>query len=149
MEEKERELLGLAIEFVALQQRLLVAWQEASPSSRDLEMLLDFPKCLIVRVLSDTWTATKHGLGVRFVRTDGLTVDVPFAVDRPVAFDANRLFDFLATWPPDSFAKVPREREAFYAIFDKLCESGCVARQDDEAGRTLFCISNPGTQYRY
>jgi hypothetical protein len=140
MEVKVRELLGLAIEFIALQQRLLVAWHEASPSARDLDMLLDFPKRLVICVLSDSWTATKHGLGVRFVRTDGLTVDVPFAVDKPVAFDANRLFDFLVTCSRNSFAPIPREREAFYQVFDKLCESGCATKQYDETGRTLFCI---------
>jgi hypothetical protein len=140
MENDERQLLDLATEFISLQRSLVAAWREASPSSRDLEMLLDFPKQSHVCVHTDDWSATRHGLGVRFLSTDGLTVDVPFGVDKPFSVDANRLFDFLASRPSHDFGLLPREREPFYALFDRLCDAGRLVRQSDSAGRDLFTL---------
>lgn len=140
MKTNERQLLELATEFVSLQQSLLAAWREANPLSYDVEMLLDFPKRCRVRVHSDDWMATRHGLGVRFARVDGLTVDVPFAVDKPLAIEANRLFDFLTSKPLVEPEAIPREREPFCVLFDGLCASGALARQDDPEGRELFVL---------
>ncbi|MDZ7615700.1 MAG: hypothetical protein U1E05_01775 [Patescibacteria group bacterium] len=140
MQDHERQLLDLAKEFISIQQSLLAAWREANPSSRDLEMLLDYPKNCPVRLDADQWAAARHGLGVRFVRTDGLTVDVPYGIAKPLSLDANRLFDFVTSKPLHLSALLPRDRQSFYVLFDRLCESGHIVSESDSAGQSLFTI---------
>ena len=140
MANDDQQLMELAKEFILLQQLLLAAWREANNSSHDLEMLLDFPKLSFLQVQKDSWAATKHGIGVRFERGDGLTVDVPFGVDQPLAVDANRLFDFLVSKPPLDFGLLPRERRAFYAVVDRLCRSGNTVGEATASGRGIFKI---------
>lgn len=140
MNPPETQLLRLAKDFVRFQQSLLTHWINANSSSCDLEMLLDFPKRCNVSVDSKVWQAMRHGLGVRFVSPDGLTIDVPIAVNRPNAFDSGRLFDFVVSLPPDSYEFIPRNRVSFCEVFDRLFHSGLLKRQVDSRGRQLFAI---------
>lgn len=140
MKINEELLLELAKELVSFQRELLRAWRGANPSSSDTEMLFDFPMRCVVWIRSSDWTATKHGIGVRFQRTDGLMVDGPFGIDKPSAIDPNRLFDFLVSRPFNRADSLPRDRISFCGLFDQVYDSGCLIKHDELTGRAFFTI---------
>jgi hypothetical protein len=145
VDHSEKQLTLLALEFLGLQQSLLMAWRSANPESSDLQLLLDFPKRSVVTIGGQKWDAIKHGLGVRFTNPDRVIVDIPRAIDQPSALDANRLFDFHQSRALGTFPRVPKERDAFYTLFDQLCALGIMAQRQAGLDDGLFIIREPAT----
>jgi hypothetical protein len=118
-----KEILQYASEFVMLQERLLSTWFLANIDSQDMESLIDFPKHSVLPKPYSDWKAIRHGLGVRFERSDGLVVDVPFGIKETRSFDSNRLFDFAVSTMKVDPSRSVSDRKSFYHVFDSLCDT--------------------------
>ena len=77
-------------EFVALQQLLVAALLETCDGTMD-EFLFRVPKTTKLSVNGETWSCSKHGLGVLFTGPNSLRVDVHQRFSEPNLFDEWRL----------------------------------------------------------
>ena len=77
-------------EFVALQQLLVAALLETGDGDVD-EFLCRVPKTTELSVNGETWSCSKHGLGVLFTGPNSLRVDVHQRFSEPNLFDEWRL----------------------------------------------------------
>ena len=135
-------VVKIAREFINFQASLLNAWSDLNPNAHDLECLTDFPKQCTIFMSERLWTASRHGEGVRFVRDDGLSVDVAFAVYEIHSCEANRLFDFLKSREAIQCSGSLCDRERFYCAFDDAVREGGFVVTHDRNGRTLYGLGD-------
>lgn len=136
--------LGCCREFIAFQKRLLSIWLSENPASRDLDLLLDFPKRTTFCIDESTWNAVRHGTGVRFLRNDGLEVDVPFGVTSPYEFDENRVYDYhLSTVRIGSTDAPVGDRSAWRSTITALLRCNLLIAHVDGLGRRVLRLAEP------
>jgi len=96
-----RSLLTHVERYIDLPVSLIAAFKEAYPDVSDWEFLLDAPWSGALVVDGDTWSFRKHGAGLSFRRTDGLTIDVHCCLSVPEGIDVWRPFEYLETGGAD------------------------------------------------
>lgn len=101
-----RGLLTHIGRYVDLQVSLIATFKEAYPNVSDWEFLLDAPWSGALVVDADTWSFRKHGAGLSFRRTDGLTIDAHCCLSVPEGVDVWRLFKYLETGGADREERV-------------------------------------------
>ncbi|MEO3878128.1 DUF6896 domain-containing protein [Rheinheimera fenheensis] len=77
-------------EFLKLQNDLVLEFSNQFPDSKDFKWLLDFPKSGQLRLVDSIWSFTKHGAGLKFVRS---SVGVPIVVDIHKSFGEPNCLD--------------------------------------------------------
>lgn len=135
-----KKLLAELHDFCRSQKALLKRWRSHCGGSRDLELLLDFPKRSRFEMNGTQWEAVKHGIGVMFCG-DGVVVDVPHAVARPDVFESDRFFDYLRSKNlNDLVGESSDQRERLAEVLREWSDRGLIERQPDERGCAGYCI---------
>ena len=115
-------------------------WRSHCADSRDLELLLDFPKKSRFEMDGTQWEAVKHGSGVMFCG-DGVVVDIPYAIARPDVFESDRFFDYLRSKSLDDLLGESSDRRERLAEFlREWSDRGFIERRPDERGHALYGI---------
>ena len=140
-----KELLTELQSFCRLQKTLLEKWRGHCSDSRDIELLLDFPKKVQFEMDGRRWDAVKHGTGVMF-RGDDLLVDVPREIDRPDLFDSDRFFDYLQSKRLLNLLGEdgPGRRAKVAELFSEWTKEGVLERRSDERGHPVFSLGTLG-----
>ncbi len=129
------ELIGFIRELLVLQERLVAAFRNAFPRSRDWQFLLDFPSFGELNLDGAMWSFRKHGSGLRFVSSQGVIVDAHCWLGRPELFDAWRLLQYVESVVPR--AEVPASEAELEASLEQLHGSGQIERATIKGGFRL------------
>jgi len=113
-------ILKIAIQFEALQDRLICGFFSQITGVSDFRFLTDFPKSGVLEIDGEVWVYKKHGLGYVFQERDGCIVDVHNSFERGShVFDAHRLAEYVVSL---NGGKMPDEISGLYSKIEAALE---------------------------
>ena len=93
---EENDIIGIINSFVHVQTKLIDAINRLTSLTEEGGNALVLDKSGEVNVGDEKWIFKRHGMGLSFRRdSDGKVVDVHRGIERPLAFDAWRLVQYL------------------------------------------------------